>query len=148
MMFLHLLGLRKRQTQTVRDILTDMIPTDCDDHRMPHIPIDVYRQVSCATADITDGNTHLTFMIGQHYFSRSKRVQYKLLNLNACCPHTLTQVIHRCGSSSDDLRFDFKAIAMPASRIADAILSVNRKATLDHMNDFTIVRDCNRACLL
>jgi hypothetical protein len=94
-----------------------------------------------ATADVANRHTHLAFLIGQHHFTGSKRIQHKLLDLHARRADTLTQVVAcRCGSGNN-MRFHLEAIAMHPFRIANTILSIDGEAALDHMNDLAIVRN-------
>src|SRR5512134_3579183 len=123
------------------DILCDMIAANRQDHRMPDIAVDIDCQVSCTAADIADRHAHLAFLLSQNYFAGGERVQYELLDIHACRAYTLAQVVTCCCRGRDNVRLHFETIAMHALRITDAILSVNGKAALDHVDDLTVMRD-------
>src|SRR5215207_6703407 len=108
---------------------------------MPHIAIYIDRQVSSTAADVTDCHAHLAFLFGEHHFTRSERVQHELLDLHACCSHTLTQVVTCSGRGSDNVCFHFQAIAMHPFRVADPILAIYGEPALDDMDDLTVMRD-------
>src|SRR5262245_45681260 len=115
---------------------------------MPDITIHVDCQVSCATADVTHGHTHLTFLIGQHNLPGSQGVKHKLLDLNTCRAYTLTQVINCHSRSSNDMCFHFAPIRMHSFWIADTILTIHTNTALDHMDDFAIMWDRYRTRLI
>ncbi len=86
MLFLHILGLGKGQAQSMRNILGDVIAADRQHHRMPHVAIDVDRQVGRAAADVADRHTHLALLLGQHHLAGGQRVEHELLDSTPAAP--------------------------------------------------------------
>src|SRR5574339_175 len=123
------------------NVLRDVIAANGQDHGVPDVAVHIDCQIGGTTANVTDGHTHLTFLLGEDYFAGGQWIQHELLDLHTRRAHTLAQVIYRRGRSCDDVRFHFEPIAMHTLRIANPILSVHTKAALDHMDDFAIMRD-------
>jgi hypothetical protein len=125
-----------------------MIAANSENHRVPHIAVDIDREIRCAAANITDSDTHLTFILSQHHFRRGKRIQNKLLYLNTRRANTLTKIIDRCGSGGNDMCFHFKFVAVHPHRSPHAFLSIHGHAALDHMHDLAVMWNGNRLSLL
>ncbi len=104
---------------------------------MPHITVDVNRQVGGAAADVADHRAHLAFGIGQHHLGGSQRVEHELDDFNPGSANGLPQIFDGSGGRRDDVRFHFQAVAVHANRLVDAILPVKRKAALNDVDDLT-----------
>ena len=128
----------------MRNILRDMVAAHRENHRVPDIAIDIDRQVRCAAANITNRDTHLTFLLGQDHFRRGEWIQNKLLNFNSRRANTLTKIIHSCGGGCDNVSFHFKFIAVHSNWSPHAFLSIDRDAALNDMYDLAVMRNGNR----